>query len=163
MQSSSITRVFVIAFVAIFLAAAGSGYASEEQGLTVEKLQSWLNDYGKAWESKKADKAVKLFSADATYQESPYDAPFVGKQAIHDYWSNVTKDQKNIEFTSEVLSVSGNTGIAHWHAEFTQPSSGSKVTLDGIFVLQFAADGLCHELKEWWHFKAEEPKGETSD
>jgi hypothetical protein len=65
----------------------------------------------------------------------------------------VTADQKDVSFTYEVLAVTGSTGIAHWHAEFTQPSSGSTVILDCVFILDFAPDGLCKGLKEWWFLK----------
>ncbi len=156
MHSMPIIRALAVACAAIFLALAGNSYAAEPQELTVEKLQTWLGDYGKAWETKSAKKAGKLFTADATYRETPYDAPFAGRKAIQDYWSGVTKDQADIKFTSEVLSVSDNKGIAHWHATFSQPSTGAKNTLDGIFVMEFAADGLCQKFEEWWHFKSEE-------
>lgn len=156
MQSPPITKILAIASAALFFAFAGNSHAADAHGLTVEKLQSWLGDYGKAWETKNAKKAGKLFSVDATYRESPYDAPFDGRKAIQDYWSGVTKDQADIEFTSEVLAVLEGKGIAHWHATFTQPSTGAKNTLDGIFVLEFAEDGLCQKLEEWWHYKSEE-------
>lgn len=149
--------MLLAALAAMVLVVAGAIHAGAAQALTAESLEQWLASYGEAWEARSARKAGKIFTDDATYRESPYDAPFVGKQAIKDYWSRVTKDQKDIKFTSKVLAVSGNTGIAHWHAEFTQASSGAKVTLDGIFVLEFAESGLCKKLEEWWHVKSEEP------
>lgn len=151
------------ALAAIVVVVAATTYAGEAQALTVESLEQWLASYGEAWESRSARKAGKIFTDDATYRESPYDAPFVGKQAIKDYWAGVTKDQKDIDFTSKVLAVSGDTGIAHWHAEFTQASSGAKVALDGIFVLEFAENGLCKKLEEWWHFKSEETAAKASE
>jgi nuclear transport factor 2 (NTF2) superfamily protein len=163
MQSKAIVRALVVACAALFLAPAGASQAGQAQGLTIEKLQTWLGGYGTAWETRSAKKAGKLFSADATYRETPYDAPFAGRKAIQDYWSGVTKDQKDIKFTSEALSASGNTGIAHWHAEFVQLSNGAKVTLDGIFVMEFAEDGLCKTFQEWWHVKTEEAKANAGN
>jgi nuclear transport factor 2 (NTF2) superfamily protein len=156
MPFNSIVRALATLCVVILLAASGPSHASEEQGLTVAKLEDWLTKYGEAWETRSAKKAGKLFTTDATYRESPYDAPFEGRKAIQDYWSGVTKDQSDIEFTAEALAVSGNRGIAHWHATFTQTSTGAKNTLDGIFVMEFAADGMCQQFEEWWHFKSEE-------
>ena len=127
--------------------------AIAQQGLTNAKLESWLKDYEEAWETLDANKAAQLFTKDATYQDDPYKDPHQGREGIHQYWSTVTADQKDVDFTFEVLSVAGDTGIVHWHSEFTQVSSGSTIILDGIFVLDFSQQGLCQSLKEWWHLK----------
>jgi len=111
------------------------------------------NGYKEAWETLDADKVTLLFTEDASYREDPYKDPFQGRESIHDYWTTVTADQKDVDFTFEVLSAVGSMGIAHWHSEFIQPSSGSTIILDGIFILEFSEEGLCRNLREWWHFK----------
>ncbi len=128
--------------------------AADQQGLTIAKVESWLNGYKEAWETLDADKVTLLFTEDATYQEDPYKDPYQGRESIHEYWTTVTADQQDVDFTFEVLSVRGKTGIAHWHSEFIQPSSGSTIILDGIFILEFSQEELCRNLREWWHFKA---------
>jgi ketosteroid isomerase-like protein len=127
--------------------------AAEQQGLTIAKLDSWLKSYEEAWEMLDADKAAQLFTEDATYQDDPYKEPHVGREGIHNYWSTVTADQKDVDFTFDILSITGTTGIVHWHSEFVQPSSGSTIILDGIFKLEFSQQGLCQNLQEWWHLK----------
>jgi ketosteroid isomerase-like protein len=127
--------------------------AKAQQGLTVTKLESWLKAYEEAWETLDADKAAQLFTKDATYQDDPYKDPHLGQEGVHKYWSTVTADQKDVDFTFEVISVTGNTGIAHWHSEFTQASTGATIIIDGMFNLKFSQDGLCESLKEWWHLK----------
>jgi len=119
--------------------------------LTKEQVAAWLAQYEKAWETRDAAAAMPLFAANARYREMPFQAAFEGRQAIGDYWARVTADQKDIDFTSTVLAVEGNTGIATWRAELTQASSGAKVVLDGVFVLEFTTDRQCYDLKEWWH------------
>ena len=131
--------------------------AQAAQGLTVVKLETWLQGYEAAWEALDAGKAAALFTEDATYLDDPYSQPYQGRAGISKYWTDVTSDQKDVNFTYEVLAVTGDTGIAHWHSELTQPSSGSTVILDGIFVLEFAQDGLCQSLKEWWQIKINPP------
>lgn len=145
----------VIAVAAASMFPAGAGLAAESAALTRADLAAWLDGYEEAWETLDADRAAALFTEDATYQDSPYSEPHQGRNGIHDYWSTVTSDQQDVDFSYEVLSVSGNTGIAHWHSELTQKSSGSQVVLDGIFVLEFSPDGLCRTLREWWHVKVE--------
>ena len=43
--------------------------------------------------------AGQLFSADASYHEMPFDPLKSGRAAIREYWSGVTADQRDIEFT----------------------------------------------------------------
>jgi ketosteroid isomerase-like protein len=123
------------------------------QALTQAKLETWLASYGNAWETRDADLATRIFAPDATYHEMPFDAPKKGRAAIREYWAGVTADQRDVQFNSNVIAVSGNTGVAHWHAKFKLASNGATIELDGVFELAFDANGLCTSLREWWHAK----------
>ena len=131
--------------------------AEGQQGLTIAIVENWLDGYKDAWETFDADKVIELFTEDAIYNDQPYEDPHLGRAGIHKYWSDITVDQKDVEFTYDVLAVTGNTGIAYWHSEFTSHSTNAGITLDGMFVLDFADDGLCHHLREWWHLKVDPP------
>ena len=131
----------------------GSTLAADDPGVTRDQVAAWLEGYEEAWETLDANKAAALFAQDATYRDNPYADPYQGRQGIHEYWTTVTSDQQDVDFSFEVLSASGNTGIAHWRSEFTQKSTGSGIVLDGIFVLEFTQDGLCQTLEEWWHLQ----------
>jgi hypothetical protein len=127
--------------------------AADQQGLTNARVETWLEGYKDAWETLAPEKAAQLFTEDASYQVDPYSAPHLGREGVREYWAAVTGDQKDVDFTYEVLAVTGNTGIAHWRSEFLQPSSGATIILDGIFMLEFSQEGLCQSLKEWWNLK----------
>lgn len=116
-------------------------------------LEAWLARYEKAWESRDAVLASSLFSAAATYHETPFDAPIVGPEGIREYWSRVTADQRDIDFHSRPIAVIGDTGIAEWSARFRLETSGATIELNGVFVLDFDAAGLCTRLREWWHVR----------
>lgn len=149
--------VLFLAFLAApRISIADAGTSGE---LTVAGLTGWLEAYGEAWESRDADKASRLFSEGSIYQVSPYEQPHTGREGIHVYWSEVTKDQRNVDFEFQVLSVAGYTGIAHWSAEFDAASSSARIRLDGIFVLEFNEDGRCRQLREWWHLQSNEGPG----
>ena len=151
MKNTFKPQTFILLFISSFVINAN---AANEGNLTMEKMDTWLKGYEQAWEQLDADKAAKLFTEDASYQEDPYKEPFKGRSEIHRYWSTVTQDQSDVNFTYEVISVTGNKGVAHWRSEFVQPSTGATVILDGIFILVFTKAGLCQSLKEWWHFKS---------
>jgi len=128
-----------------------AGVAADAKGLEFASLEVWLKQYGAAWEARDGVAAAALFTPDAIYHEMPFDAPRAGRAGIESYWREVTADQRDVKFRYEVIAVNGDTGVAHWSAEFRLQSSGATVKLDGVFVLDFDAAGKCSKLREWWH------------
>jgi SnoaL-like protein len=133
---------------------AGGGGQAHAQNLTSATLEAWLERYGAAWEARDPALAGRLFTQEARYHEMPFDEPKSGRAGIEEYWRTVTADQRDVQFESEVIAVSGNTGVAHWSAKFRLESNGATVELDGAFVLEFDSAGLCSKLREWWHVRA---------
>jgi ketosteroid isomerase-like protein len=120
------------------------------QTVTAAALDSWLSRYEQAWETRSAAAAAALFTENAVYREAPFEKPMEGRNAISEYWSTVTADQRDIDFRYEVIAVNGDKGVAHWSAVFKLESTGERVALDGVFVLTFNAAGQCTLLREWW-------------
>lgn len=121
--------------------------------LTTDEYAAWLARYRDAWQRRDPALAAALFTADATYRETPYDAPMVGRGAIADYWARVTSGQRDVRFEAQVLAVQGSIGLAHWHAEFTAVPGGEAITLDGIFRCRFADGTSVAMLEEWWNLR----------
>jgi uncharacterized protein (TIGR02246 family) len=143
------------------LALVASDAIADEYELSLSAMSEWLDSYGKAWETRNANAAAEIFTEDATYRVTPYEEPHVGKDAVREYWAGVTENQRNVQFEHQALSVKGDTGIAHWSASFDVAPDGTKVGLDGIFVLEFADDGKCRRLREWWHLKGDGAEGQN--
>jgi uncharacterized protein (TIGR02246 family) len=121
--------------------------------MTAQLAQQWLARYGQAWEQADPAAAAQLFSEDCRYFETPFSDPALGRDGVSKYWSAVPEGQADISFRYRVLAVDGGTVIAHWTASFTRVTSQSKVSLDGVFVLEFDDAGACRTLREWWHRK----------
>jgi ketosteroid isomerase-like protein len=118
--------------------------------VTRDQLDNWLRDYGAAWEARDGERAAALFTDDGTYCWGPHEAPLRGRQAIRDRWALATSDQRDVAFRHEVLGIDEARGFARWWSTFVDSATGSRVELDGVFVLDFADDGLCSRLQEWW-------------
>ena len=116
----------------------------------VTNLETWLCDYGAAWEARDGELAASLFAEDGVYCWGPHEAPLQGRNAIRDRWSQATGDQREVAFRHEILGTDGARGFARWWSTYLNCSTGSRVELDGVFVLDFAEDGLCARLQEWW-------------
>ena len=124
------------------------------------ELRVWLEGYREAWETRDPEAAAALFSRDAGYYETPFLPPARGRDGIRNYWANATRSQSNVSFSYEIVTVAGDRGVARWWAEFTRASSGRRAVLDGIFLLEFDEEGLCRELREWWHMTETESRDE---
>lgn len=120
--------------------------------LSLRDFKRWLDAYGAAWEAGDAQAAVALFTHDASYYETPFDEPMVGKDAIHQYWSQgAAESQKDVRFSYEIKAVVESEGLAQWQASFVRIPSGRRVELDGFLLAKFSAPGKCSLFREWWH------------
>ena len=110
----------------------------------------WLEGYRVAWETRDPEAAAALFTDDASYREEPYAEPFLGRTGVRDYWTRVTATQEDVEFHYGTPLTVGDRAAVEWWV--TLRNGGVDVTLAGEFWLVFDADGLCRELREYWHF-----------
>jgi len=151
--SSRLTLILTLALALL----PGTMTLAQSSPLTRASLQRWLDGYGAAWQARDAQAATVLFTENASYRETPYAEPFRGRDGIAQYWATVTADQRDVQFESRIIAIEGSTGIAEWSATFATAATGDIVGLDGVFVLEFDAGGLCSSLREWWFVR---PSGE---
>jgi hypothetical protein len=118
-----------------------------------QAFAAWLDRYRQAWERRDPAAAAALFTAQATYWETPYDPPFEGRAEIEAYWAKAVSGQRDVRFSSEILACSGDRGICRWHATFNAVEGGATIDLDGIFHCRFAEPNLVGSFEEWWHLK----------
>lgn len=100
--------------------------------LNRRSLERWLEAYKQAWQEGDPAQIGPLFSEDATYAETPFGDSIRGRAGIIEYWTGGAQDtQTNVSFGYGILAVEGDTGFAHWWAEFDRVPSGKHVELDG--------------------------------
>jgi ketosteroid isomerase-like protein len=111
----------------------------------------WLERYRRAWVEKDAAAARELFTPDAIYREQPFEPPFIGNEAVAGYWDRVTLNQRDIELRYGRPVAEGDRVAVEWWA--TLVNDDKPYTLAGEFLLRFADDGRCRELREYWSVK----------
>jgi hypothetical protein len=121
--------------------------------LTHECFTSWMTAYGRASAEDDPPASANLFVLDACYYENPFNEPITGRAAIYEYWNKGAQNLKDKESAFEILSVQGNRGIARWQSKFTLIESNKRLSLDCLFVVEFDAEGLCRNFREWWHIQ----------
>jgi uncharacterized protein (TIGR02246 family) len=126
---------------------AGHLYAQEED---MPDVATWLSAYHQAWLDHNAEQVAQLFTEDALYQSHPFRPPYRGRDEIAAYWLRSTPSQEQLEIRWGTLIVSGNHAAVEWWATMIDPEDGP-LTLPGCLILRFTANGLCDELREYWH------------
>ena len=125
------------------------------KSLTLEAFKTWMDTYGKASAENNPLASANLFAQDARYDESPFDEPIIGRDAIYEYWNKGAKTVKDKESAFEILSMQDHLGIARWQSKFTVIESGKRLALDCLFLVEFDDEGLCKIFREWWHIREE--------
>lgn len=112
--------------------------------------KKFLQTYTRAWETKDAELAASLFAKDAIYQETPFEDPMVGVDAIRAYWEGATGQQKDIDVLMREPTVVEDTVIAEWGVRYTHIPTGERRELRGILIADFE-DGKVASFREYWH------------
>jgi nuclear transport factor 2 (NTF2) superfamily protein len=120
--------------------------------MTPEAAQQWVDAYGHAWRSKDAARAAALFSSAGVYRSHPFRPPHVGRDAIRAYWERATARQRDLNLRFGRPIVDGPHVAVEWWAEGAEDDGD--FTLPGCLVLRFDDDGLCEELREYWHLES---------
>ncbi len=115
------------------------------------KLADWLERYRRAWEEADADGAAALFTEDALYRSSIFADAHEGRAAIRAYWTQATAAQRAARVVLGSPVAEGRRVAVEWWT--TMEDDGEEMTLPGCLLLRFAEDGLCEELREYWHLQ----------
>ncbi len=117
--------------------------------LDQERATSFVDGYGRTWESWDIGGFVELFSHEVVYVAHPTEETVLGREALRRY---VRKE----EAEQGVVSVHMGTPIVEGHhvvAEFwvTATNRDEEGTIAGCFIAQLDQnDGLCTHFREYW-------------
>ena len=133
-------------------------------------IQTFMQGYKAAWESRDDAKFAALFAEDGEYHNTPF-AVQAGHAQLREYWNRV-KLQEDVRVDFEVLADTPSGGIAHWHVTYRVASeelfqiwarsTGTnliarkpgdplpRMVLDGMLQAEFE-NGLCRSCRIWWH------------
>ncbi len=113
-------------------------------------VAAWAEAYRSAWVTRDADAAADLFTEDAEYRDQAFSEPNRGRAGVHEYWSTVTASQSDVSVKMGRPFVDGNRAIVEFWTNLK--NDGQDVTLAGALLLEFAEDGRCRRLREYWFF-----------
>jgi len=126
-----------------------------------DRLGSWLERFGRAWETRNAEEAAALFSEDGSYRETPFDEPLTGGEEIRAHWSSLPKARRTSAFSYEILAQTEFWGIARWQGAYTPADREMQLELDGILLLSLDHEGRCRDFREWSNRREHRPPPAT--
>jgi predicted SnoaL-like aldol condensation-catalyzing enzyme len=113
-------------------------------------VNTWVETYRQAWEKSDAELAASIFTEDATYRSNVFEEPHAGREGVIAYWSSVTSTQSDIEVRMGRPIVDGNRVSVEFWTKMN--NDGADITLPGCLLLDFADDGRCRRLHEYYEF-----------
>ena len=112
---------------------------------TAELAERWRTTWTEAWARLDADAIVALYRPDAAYRSHPLrDA----ERGARGYVERVFAEEEAVECRFGDPLVAGERAAVEWWASWVE--AGEEVTLAGVTVLRFDADGLVAEHTDYW-------------
>lgn len=104
----------------------------------------WVGEYEAGWRAGDIDAVARLFTPDARYRVSPYEAPMTGHAEIAGYWL----DDEGEVFTvsAEPVAVEGSVAVVRVEVGYGDPL---RQEYRDLWVLRFADDGRVVDFEEW--------------
>jgi hypothetical protein len=130
--------------------------SAELRDLDVATVRRWVDGYASAWRARDGEAAARLFTPDASYEAVPGlpEQTFVGRDAIRQYWIDVTSSQSDISVLSgDPLVRERRAAVELWvrlRAPALNPAPGNAATIIETNVLQFGRSGLCRRNTEYY-------------
>jgi ketosteroid isomerase-like protein len=110
-------------------------------------VSRWVAAYEAAWRSPGTAALAGLFSADASYLQSPYEDPVAGLDAIGHMWDRERDGPGEVfTLTTEILAVDGPTAVVRAEVRYGDPVHQQ---YRDLWVLRLGDDGRCLQFEEW--------------
>ncbi len=112
--------------------------------------RSLIDTFGQGWARGNVELLMSVFSADATFVETPFSAPLQGAEAIRGYWIETPYHQSEATFTSGEIFAAGPWFATEFKCVFRRRRSGEWVDARGAIFCE--TDGqLVTEMRMYWH------------
>jgi ketosteroid isomerase-like protein len=130
-------------------------------------VQRWLAGYEAAWRAAGTGQLADLYTSDATYLQSPYEAPVTGLAAIGRMWEQEREGPDEVfTLATEIIAVDGPTAVVRAEVCYAGPP---RQEYRDLWVIRLGDDGRCNWFEEWPYWPdrgysaaAEYPRGRTS-
>jgi hypothetical protein len=123
-----------------------------------QRYEKWVRAMMNSWQNLDGAKTADLFALDVTYYETLDTAPCSSWEVVAKLWEVVPVNQKDIEYSFEVICHDEICGIVNWkmNRKLIAESKIIKQYIDGIFQIKLDDDEKCCFFKQWRFTKTED-------
>jgi ketosteroid isomerase-like protein len=110
-------------------------------------VSRWLAGYEAAWRAPGTHSLAALFTADASYLQSPYAQPVTGLDAIRHMWEDEIEGPDEVfTLTAYILAVDGETAVVQADLRYGDPP---RQEYRDLWIIRLGDDGRCRWCGEW--------------
>ena len=109
----------------------------------------WIENFMSGWKERDVEAVMKTISENCEYYESVFDKPCSSFSDIRKLWEVVPTNQKDIEYSYNIISEDDSSCIINVFVKRTLIPSGVVQNIDGIFQVSLDENGLCSFFKQW--------------
>jgi hypothetical protein len=110
-------------------------------------VNRWLAGYEAAWRAPGTAALAGLFTAGASYLQSPYAAPVTGLDAIGEMWEAERQGPDEVfSLATGILAVDGPVAVVRAEVRYGEPA---RQEYRDLWVIRFDDDGRCAWFEEW--------------
>jgi hypothetical protein len=111
--------------------------------------QNWARTWQAAWEARDVELVLTLYAPEIEYWTEPFREPYRGLDGAREYATQSFASEHTVIAWFGEPVVDGDRAAVPWWA--TQIEDDEPVTLAGISLLRFNADGLVVEEFDTWN------------
>jgi ketosteroid isomerase-like protein len=112
---------------------------------TADAARRWAQEWERAWREHDAERVGSLYAQGAVFRSAPFREP--QDPRAYSEWAFSDEDSAEPHFGDPL--VSDDRAVVEWWTIST--SGGKDVTLAGVSLLRFDADGLVVDERDYWH------------
>jgi len=115
----------------------------------MEAARRWADVWERAWPAKDVDGIVALYAEGVRYRALVLREPEIGIAGVRAYLQRTFGEEDSIECRFGEPVASGERAVVEWWASWTE--AGDDVTMAGVTVLRFDADGMVVDHRDYWN------------
>jgi nuclear transport factor 2 (NTF2) superfamily protein len=120
--------------------------------LTVDPIDAasrWARVWHDAWEARDTEAIVALYVPDVRFSTEAFHTAYRGREGVRDYVSQAFAEEREPRVWVGAPIVDGDRAAIEWWAAVTE--NGIEITLSGVSILRFDAEGLVVEQWDSWN------------
>ena len=115
----------------------------------LDAADRWARVWHDAWEARDTDAIVALYAPDVTFSTQAFRVPYRGVDGVRTYVAQAFDEERDPTVWVGTPIVDGDRAAIEWWAAVTE--NDVEITLAGVSVLHFDADGLVVEQRDSWN------------